>query len=337
MNPFAQPCEAQILASEAPVVWLVISSFRNDREVATTLERVENLPQRLFDRILVVDSFGTGEIPELIDRRCWRNVIYRSYDRNLGSAGNLAERLRLAAGAGADFAYALNHDGYVQPDVVCRLLKHARSLERIGALYPLSHLKSVGAYNMTGVRAIPLPAKLVGEKPTGGIIEAFWSSSNGALYAMEPIRSGLLPRSELWMGWEDLDYGLRLNNQGYLQVIALDAVFEDNYEYVPIDTPTGHYRIVDKPAWITYYMIRNLILIARWARPFLIFPSVVAMRVVLESLVILFFRHDKRTRFRYLVRGVIDGLRNRTGKWILPLDPAGALPSERVPARGQTF
>jgi GT2 family glycosyltransferase len=315
------PCDAKTPASEAPVVWLVISSFRNDREIASTLEAIQSLPQRLFDRILVVDSLGTGEIPALIERRCWQNVIYRSYDRNLGSAGNLAERLRLAAEAGADFAYALNHDGCVQPEVVLSLLKHVRSFEPIGALYPLSRLESVGAYNLTGSREVPLPAKLVHDKPTDKIIEAFWSSSNGALYAMAPVRSGLLPWSELWMGWEDLEYGWSLTDHGYRQAIACDALFDDSYEYARHDSLAGSYRVVNKPAWMTYYLIRNLILVTRRRRLSVRFVAVVILRMFLECVTIILFRPSKWVRLRILARGVIDGLQNRTGKWILPADP----------------
>lgn len=309
---------------KAPIVWLAISSFRNDPEIARKLEDVQRAPRQLFDHILVVDSMGTGAIPALIAKLGWCNVTYRSYDCNLGAAGNLRERLRIATEAGADFVYALNHDGPLIPDVIHCLLDEALRLNRIGAVYPLSYLTSASAYNITGSRKLPLPAKLVRDKPSSDFIEAFWSSCNGALYSTEPVSCGVLPDSGLWHGWEDLDYGLRLNNKGYRQVIVCAAVFEDNYEYAHVNTPTGHRRVVDKPSWITYYTIRNLILIARWAGPFVVFPSVVALRVVLECLVILFFRFDKRRRFRYLIRGVIDGLRNQTGKWIMPVDPVSA-------------
>ena len=79
------------------------------------------------------------------------------------------------------------------------LLKHVRSLEGIGAMYPLSYLTSAGAYNVTGIRETSSPSETDSDKPTDEIIEAFWSSSNGALYAMEPVRSGLLPG--LNCGW----------------------------------------------------------------------------------------------------------------------------------------
>jgi GT2 family glycosyltransferase len=284
------------------------------------LEELSNVPVPLFDRVLIVDSLGSGEIPASIARLGLKNVEYRSYDRNLGSAGNLAMRLQLAADAGADFAYALNHDGNVQPEVVRCLLKHAVRLPRVGAVYPISYFTGAAAFNITGTCELPLPAKLVGRKPDREVIDAYWSSSNGALYALAPVRSGLLPWSELWTGWEDLEYGWRLVDAGYRQVIACDALFKDDYEYLRLDTPGQTYRVVSKPAWTTYYSCRNLLLITRRTRPFFKFEMIVALRVILHCLLITFVRADKCAQLRCLARGVIDGLRNRTGKWILPQD-----------------
>jgi GT2 family glycosyltransferase len=318
VTEFSQPFS---LLNQSPVVWLVVSSFCNDPEITRLLEDVQNLPARLFDRVLVIDSLGTGAVPTLIARRGWQNVSYHSYGRNLGSAGNLALRLQLAAEGGADFAYALNHDGQVHPEVVRCLLKHAIRLHRVGAVYPISYLRSAAAYNLTGTRELPLPAKLVEQKPQRELIEAYWSSSNGALYALEPVRHGVLPWPELWMGWEDLEYGWRLADHGYRQAIACDAVFDDNYEYAVRVSLVRKFRVVSKPAWTTYYMSRNLLLITRRTRPLLKFEVIVILRILLESALILLVRPDKRARLRCLVRGVIDGLRNRTGKWILPRDP----------------
>lgn len=312
--------ESLNITRKAPILWLAISSFRNDREIAQLLESIQRQSNHPFSQILIIDSMGTGSIPALIEKRCWCNVTYLCFGSNLGAAGNLRERLQIAADGGADFVYALNHDGHVDFDIIRRLLAHAQHINHVGAVYPLSYLTQAKAYNLTGSRRLPLPARLVKKKPSPDTLKAFWSSCNGALYATEPARRGILPDIGLWHGWEDLDYGLRLDSQGYRQVIACDAVFNDNYEYRTIDTPTGRYSVVDKPAWITYYTVRNLILIARWVHPLLPFRGTVAMRVIFECLTILFFRPGKALRFQHLIKGVIDGLQNRTGKWTLPID-----------------
>jgi GT2 family glycosyltransferase len=286
------------------VVWLVISSYRNDKEVARILEEVHECEPEIFARILVVDSEGTTNIPILVKQRGWDDVIYRSYDHNLGSGANLCERLRIAAEGGADFAYAMNHDGSFDPGVVSALIKVAGRLENLGAAYPLSFLSSAGSYNLTGTRELPLPAKLVSSLPTNSLIDVYWSSSNGTLYSMEPARRGILPWPALWMAWEDLEYGWRLSAHGYRQVIVSNAIYRDNYEY----KKAWFGRTIDKPAWRTFYHARNLLLAIRRSRNRPLYYGVAAYRILLECGLILVSRNNKFERLGFLWRGAVDGL-----------------------------
>ena len=292
------------------ILWLVISSFRNDEAVTGILNQIHTSDEQIFDRILIVDSEGTGFIPRLLKNKGWGHVIYNSYDQNLGSGANLRERLRLAAEGGADYAYAINHDGYFDPKVVLSLVNAAESIENLGAAYPLSYLTTVGLYNTTGARELPLPARLVVTAPTGPLLDVFWSSSNGALYSMEPVRRGIVPWEGLWMGWEDLEYGWRLSDCGYRQVIVCKAVFCDNYEY----TRTRLGRVINKPAWRTYYLVRNLILAIRRTRNRPLYYAVAAYRIILECGLILFVRGNKWKRLRLLCVGTTDGIRGIEGR-----------------------
>jgi GT2 family glycosyltransferase len=286
-------------------VWLVISSFQNDKEIIKILEQVHAAGEQIFGRILVVDSLGTGVIPDTIKKRKWERVIYRSYDENLGSGANLRERLRLAAEGGADYAYALNHDGKFDANGVNALLKAATSIQNLGAAYPLSFLADARGYNLTGTRELPLPAKLVPRAPKGPPLDVFWSSSNGALYSTAPAKQGILPWEAMWMGWEDLEYGWRLHDHGYRQVIVCDAVFDDNYEY--ISTPIGF--AIRKPAWRTYYMMRNLILAIRRNRNRTLYHATAVLRFFLEGGLIICFRDRKWQRIKMLCSGAVDGIK----------------------------
>lgn len=287
------------------VLWLVISSYRNDKEVITILKHVHASGEKLFDRILIVDSEGTGVFPEVLKEKGWDQVIYRSYNQNLGSGANLCERLRLAAEGGADYAYAINHDGNFDAKVVSSLTGAAESIENLGAAYPLSYLTTVGLYNLTGTRELPLSAKLVPSPPSAPLLDVFWSSSNGALYSMGPLRRGIVPWESMWMAWEDLEYGWRLSSHGYRQVIVCDAVFRDNYEY----TRRWFGRTIDKPAWRTYYFIRNLILAIRRSRNRPLYYVIAAYRFFLESGLIVLSKEDKWRRLRLLCAGASDGIK----------------------------
>jgi GT2 family glycosyltransferase len=288
-------------------VWLVISSYQNDDDVIRILDQVQSFGRDVFERILVVDSEGTGTVPALLADRGWDRVIYRSYPHNLGSGANLCERLRLAAEGGADYAYALNHDGEFDANVIRALLDAAQAVENLGAAYPLGYLRSAQRFNLTGTRELPFPAMLVESPPPDPLTDVFWSSSNGALYSTAPATRGVLPWSAMWMGWEDLEYGWRLSDHGYRQVIVRDAIYSDNYEY----KQTWLAKTIDKPSWRTYYNFRNLILAVRRSRNHPLFYAVVIYRTLLELAMIVLVRDFKFTRLRGVCRGLWDGLTER--------------------------
>jgi GT2 family glycosyltransferase len=290
-------------------VWLVISSYQNDADVVRILEQVQSFGPDLFERILVVDSQGTGAIQAALLNQGWDHVIYKSYDQNLGSGANLRERLRIAAEAGADYAYALNHDGHFDLKVIRTLLEAAKHQENIGAAYPLGYLTAAKGFNLTGTRELPLPAMLVPSPPEHRLMDVFWSSSNGALYSTAPVKRGVLPWSKMWMGWEDLEYGWRLSDHGYRQILVCDAIYHDNYEY----NQTWLTKTIDKPAWRTYYAFRNLIMAVRRSRSRPIYYAVVLYRVLRECALVVLVRDLKLTRFRQLCRGVVDGLTEDLG------------------------
>lgn len=287
----------------ASAVWLVISSYRNDADVIRLLTQAHSCGCECLERVLVVDSQGTDAIPLFLAEHGWNDVMYRSYENNLGSGANLRERLRIAAEGGADYAYALNHDGNFDPEVFRALLKAAQLIRDLGAAYPLSYLTAAQGFNLTGTRELPLPAKLVESPPPDSLIDVFWSSSNGALYSTEPVKRGVSPWGAMWMGWEDLEYGWRLADAGYRQVIVRDAIFRDNYEY----RRTWLGRAIDKPASRTFYTFRNLILAIRRSRSRPLFCVVAGYRILLECLLIVLVRDGKLSRLRNLCKGVWSG------------------------------
>ena len=177
-------------------VALALASFRHDTAVLQLLDEVLSGPDAgLFDPILVVDSLGTGRIQAAIADRGWTGkVVYHTADTNLGSAGNLARRLELAAAAGAEWVFAVNQDGEIRADSVRKMAQVGRSLPRIGAVYPLRRkVNKEGRYDFTGKSALPLP--FIGEHraPVEPLVDVHWGSSNGTLYALAPIREGLTP------------------------------------------------------------------------------------------------------------------------------------------------
>lgn len=297
-------------------VCLAISSFRSDDAVRLLLETAEALVPRVFSHVLVVDSLGTGKIPAWIEERGWDFVSYHSASVNLGSAGNLARRLELAAGSNADYVYALNHDGELSEPSIRALIAGAGPIERLGAAYPLRVLSNRnGVYDVTGASRLLLPTQSLKSPPDTGLIDVYWGSSNGTLYSLEPVRRGLSPWGDLWMGWEDLGYGWVLHQNGYRQVIVCDAPFNDSYEFQSLGRRAGIARFVSqKPAWYAYYTTRNLILIGRRIKPAWDVQASFGCRIAIEWGTTALFRAPRRERLGLMLRGMLDGLFGRSGK-----------------------
>lgn len=305
--------------TEVSRVAIAISSFRNDSSVLGLVERItsERWP---VEHIFIVDSQGTGRVERAIDERGWSGVSYHDSDANLGSAGNLQKRLELALEAGFEFVLALNHDALVNKEVLLRLLEH-RAEERLGALYSLRYYTGKGMYDLTG-ESEPGMRRAVGTRtmPTEDKIPVIWSSSNVALYALKPLQRGLRPRGELWMGWEDYLYGLDLASHGYKQYIIPAAKCEDNYEYKSLSIFGVTTQVADKPTWYFYYRTRNLGLIALHYHASLRRALLFGVRALMDATSVLLGvekTHPARA-LSYVLRGAIDGVRGREGKWRHP-------------------
>ena len=303
-------------------VCLAIATFRNDDKVIALIDAVTNDDGRSpFSKIIVVDSIGTDRIPRWLADQERNDVEYHNFDENLGSAGNLHERLRLAAQTETTYCYAINHDGEVDLQAVETMRRHANARSSVGVVYPLRFRPSRGgAWDRSGKHGFAWRFTGSRERPDAfnSVEEVTWASSNGALYALAPVRAGINVWKELWMGWEDLEYGMRLKQKGYKQLRCMDAVFVDHYEYREFKVLGRSFYIADKPAWYAYYFARNLIAATKRNNPDPLSFSILTLRLVQEALVTAALRRDKQQRAELLLRGIVDGIRGKMGKRAFP-------------------
>lgn len=302
------------------IVDAAISTFRTD-------DAVVNMVQRLHDeawpvrRIFVVDSLGSGALPERL-AAFGERVVYHNADENLGSAGNLARRLRLAAEGDADAVLALNHDASLSREAVDALVQAAKRHDpAFGALYPLPYYPLKRFYGLTGVRDFPMRRWGTAEPPAEPLVPVTWSTSNGALYGLAPVRErNLCPDGSLWMGWEDYLYGLQLKDAGYPQFVVTDARIEDPYEFKRVAVGPVHMTLNDKPTWYLYYSVRNMVRIVLHEAPRA--SRVARLGLWLSLMFGQIFVNPPRSGVREALRcyavGLRDGLAGRDGKWMLP-------------------
>ncbi len=298
-------------------VCMVISSFRNDAEVLALVAQARELTD-LFERVIVVDSLGHDGMAERVRAAAGElPAEYVSAHRNLGAAGNLKERLQRAANTGATYAYALNHDAKLDASVARKLVEVANARPNAAATYPLRRLIARGnRYDVSGLSPWPWLSRSQRKLPTQRLLPAHWSSSNGALYRLDVVRAGHVPWEDLFHGFEDIEYGWRLEAAGYEQLMVSDAIVDDNYEFAshgPLRLPI---YLVAKPPWLSYYFSRNLLMASR--RSSTARTAVATARIAFEMCVTVAARKNKLERLTNLATGVVDAVRGRGGKWKYP-------------------
>lgn len=163
----------------------------------------------------------------------------------------------------------------------------------------------------SGVRVAELPSEEASS-------EVLWSSSNSALYSLRPHAEGVSFFADLWMGYEDLAYGIALNRAGWVQLSCRAARLSQVFDYTPVRFMGLVRHIPFKPEWYSYYNLRNLVLIRRkYGANFM--PFKVIFRKLIQSTVrILFLENKKWKRIKFLYSGLIAGVKGEGGKGVYP-------------------
>jgi GT2 family glycosyltransferase len=300
-------------------VAIAISAFRSDIAVISLLEVIFSDPHPEVRSVIVVDSLGSGVIAEIAAARHWK-LQYENMDTNIGSAGNLARRMELAAETGAKWCLCLNHDANWEAGRLSAMLSAGRSLPRVGAVYPvLDHSPREPRWEDGRRHFRPSAGTRVSNIPSNELTaEVLWSSSNSALYSLAPLAENITVMSELWMGYEDLAYGFALYQGNWIQLSCRSARLSKVFDYIPRRFLGRTLHIHDKPDWYSYYNIRNLILIWRQYG-----SKCVSLRTILWKLVqtiirILLLEDTKMNRLKMLYLGTLAGIFNKNGKGRYP-------------------
>jgi glycosyltransferase involved in cell wall biosynthesis len=299
-------------------VAIAVASYGGD---AAVLDRVQEAGTATLGEALtavgVVDSGPAARCDPLRDALAeqFPHVDYIHHAGNLGAAGNLRERLRWARRMGAEAVLAVNADGRIDGDNARRMLE---CLERheLAAVYPTQVIGGA-TVDLSGRRRVPvLPSRTTLEQLRDRRpVPVRWGSSNGALYRLDAVMELDLDHiASLWHGWEDLAVGLGLDDHGHRQVLCTEA----RQSTASDQRRLARTRLVvsAKPAWTTYYGVRNLLLIGR-RHPRLVVR--VLLRVAREFVTIT-VRDRRRERYTMAMRGLVDGILGRSGQRI---DPTG--------------
>lgn len=305
-------------------VVLAISAFQSDEEVIPMLRQLFAHGDNPFSAVVVVDSLSSGAVQNAIEANRWP-VHFFNAATNLGAAGNLCKRMEMAAQFDADWCYALNGDGELKLETVRALVTCGTGKERIGAVFPLRASSSAAQqWSAAGKSFLPFRSPLRRAQNAPDEQEVAWASSNGALYHLAPARAGVFVWTDFWHAWEDLAYSWLLSSNGWKQIVCNEAIFVDDYERRKVRMFGKNLYIHDKPPWLSYYSIRNLMLFMARTRAGGRGWGVVLWRLLQEACLTIIYRDHKLHRLIFLTRGFIDGLRHRTGITVTPRSYGGS-------------
>lgn len=187
------------------------------------------------DGIVVVDSDAQPDVKEVLAR--WQAADDRMeitvLGRNGGSAGSFATGLEaVLAKPEATFIAAFDDDAIPAPDCLERLLEAAAELgDGVGAIGAVS-MDEGGEFawpmflldRREPVRNIAELEAAAGARRAVPVAELAW---HALLLPVSTVRRVGLPRAELFMWYEDVEYGLRLRRAG-LTAYAVVAAHVDH-------------------------------------------------------------------------------------------------------------
>lgn len=251
--------------------------------------------------IIVVDNGGDVTADDLVDPS---GVVLLSPGSNTGAAGGFALGAQAAADRGAEWAYLINDDDRPRPDAIERLL----SLAAVAG----ERTMVMGWVSLSGT-VVATGARLDGglrypnvANAADGPYEVDVATFGGLLVPTEAVRQVGPPRADFFMMWEEYEFCLRARAAGWRITVLPEPL-------VDIDgLPPGSRS---RP-WRAYYEARNSLITLRehgrrrdrwwWLK-----RQVKYLAAALPA-------SDRMARVKMRSRGMIDGMRGRTGRTVEP-------------------
>lgn len=231
-------------------------------------------------KIILVDNASTDGTVEALQSAGWLNradICLIKLDLNLGGAGGFAAGWKHALELGANWLWMMDDDGYPAQDCLEKLL-HAGMQYRLDAISPVqadiddATKPAFPTFDAHGRAVTKLPAS-----PTHGenFVPFHANLFNGLLIQAETVRHLGLPRVELFIRGDEVEYTRRMLQNGTRFGTLINATF-----YHPSDRSERHrfffgigFAREASNDFKNYYMFRNKGLAFRengwlWMLPF---------------------------------------------------------------------
>jgi GT2 family glycosyltransferase len=234
----------------------VLVTYARPQALRDMLENL-HVQSRPPDTLTVVDNAPTGSVPSALHIYMDRGHLakYVPSPSNLGPAGGWALGMSkvLRASRENDWILLLDDDD-PPPDAVA--LEH---LFELGQQLRVAG-QGVGGIGRSGCRLDRGSGRLVRlstEELSGPVVVDYIAGNMLPHYSVSAIRHTGVMNGELFFGFEDLEYCLRLQRHGYVIVESGDYHLQQRAAMGYPEQSPPRMGLTGPPSWRRYYSIRN--------------------------------------------------------------------------------
>jgi GT2 family glycosyltransferase len=165
-----------------------------------------------------------------------------------------------------------------------------------------------------------LMARIADQDLSGTVPVSYIGGGQLPCYRVATIRDVGLPNPRLFFGFDDLDYGLRLNAAGWQLYINGNTLARERHIYGLIGADKSPNRAIQSVGWRDYYSTRNIIWILNSRHHHIAAARVIARRIIAKTVYNLPCSPRLAwAHFTLGVRAAFDAYTGRMGRTIDPL------------------
>ncbi|MCD1294180.1 glycosyltransferase family 2 protein [Methanocella sp. CWC-04] len=294
----------------APHVSIILLNWNGKDD---TVECLRSLSHITFPdhEIILVDNASTDGSQDYFAEK-YPDIVKIFNDENLGFAEGNNVGIRYALKKGTDYVLLLNNDTVVEPDFLSGLVSVAESDSKIGIAGPkicfYSHpgkIWAAGGKNNMFTGSIINLGELDPEEIYKGTKKVDFVSGCALLIKAEVIEKIGLLTTDYFLYFEDADWNVRAQKEGYLSVVNCDAKILHKSGISVKKTKDSNY----------YYISRNILLFikrnGKWYHKMVFYPK---FFLQYTAAFILHMARGETTKSRYILKGIKDHLTGKYGR-----------------------
>lgn len=289
-------------------VMAVVVTYRPD---AGTLRRMlEALAPQVAAVCVVDNSDDCSNSLDVAVTGLDAHVMVLGRNLGIGHAQNIG--IRWAAAQGASHVLLMDQDSVPAPTMVARLvaaLAQCQSPAGVGPRYRDPASGHVDPF----VRIEGLRRRKIHCSPEGGIVEVDTLIASGCLIPISVLQAVGLMRTDLFIDYVDLEWGLRARKLGYRSYGVCAAEMEHSVGGVRIQV--GSRRVPAHSPLRHYYQVRNTVLFLRESTAFLGWRILDVKRLLQMFALYSLARAPRLEHSRMMCLGLWHGLVGRTGSY----------------------